>query len=144
MGKKMRVVMHCGRSGSAAHNDRSFLQGQSEEWISEHAAHIRDDGEHVVWSWDGGSDLSASERNFYEHYFSDSLNARNERYLKQRHPERCRTIEELYAADKTRPEEVILQIGDKDSGVSPELQQAGRVERAARWLHAATRRGDSL
>ena len=31
-GERLRVSQHSGRSGSAKHNDRSFMNGRSAEW----------------------------------------------------------------------------------------------------------------
>lgn len=119
---KIRLVLHSGRQGNARHNDRSFLDGKTAEWKAEHAGHIRD-GENLVKieTWNGVIDIEASEKEFYRLAFSDSLEAKNERYIAQRHPERCKTLDDLYTGKQTRPEEVILQIGGKDSGITPEI-----------------------
>ncbi len=51
------------------------------------------------------------EKKRYSELFGDSLKARNERYIQQRHKERCRSIDDLYRDSKKCPFEMILQIG---------------------------------
>lgn len=56
-------------------------------------------------------DCIAFEKKRYSELFGDSLQARNERYIQQRHKERCRSIDDLYGDSKKCPFEMILQIG---------------------------------
>ena len=114
----MRGVQHRGRVGSAGHNDRLRM-----ERAGSRSEHI--DTERTIdnWymTWDGDiSDLEASERRFYEKNFRPDLEAKNERYKQQRHPERCKTMDQVYTGRNTRPEEIIMQIGDKDDHPSAE------------------------
>ncbi len=51
------------------------------------------------------------EKKRYSELFGDSLKAKNERYIKQRHKERCRDIDDLYRDSKKCPIEIILQVG---------------------------------
>ena len=94
----MRVSQHSGREGSAKHNDRSFLQQQ-------------DDGNRY-WCLYNSRDFEMAERYYYRTTYADALQATNDRYRQQRHPERCKTLEQLYHGRHTKPEEIILQIGD--------------------------------
>ena len=94
----MRVTMQCGRQGSAVHNMHRHID--------------RDNRDVKIISYVGrGADLRDIELQYYRETFGVALDARNARYRAQRHPERCRTIEQVYTARKTRPEEVILQVG---------------------------------
>ena len=91
----MRMTIHNGRAGkdgayNPRHNDRSFD-------IS-HAEHIdpeRMPG-NVYWNWTGKKDISFedAERLFYEQHCRTHLDAKNARYVAQRHPERVRTMDE--------------------------------------------------
>lgn len=118
---KMRVSQHSGRSGSAAHNDRSFLRDKGVQEVREIAPHIRADAmqENTVWSAGGEGDFREHEIAFYRERYSAAVEATNARYRAQGHPERCRTIEKLYTGAQTRPEEMILQIGNRDDSADP-------------------------
>lgn len=95
----MRVTMQCGRQGSAVHNMHRHID--------------RDNRDVKIISYVGrGADLRDIELQYYRETFGAALDARNARYRAQRHPERCRTVEQVYTAKKTRPEEVILQVGN--------------------------------
>lgn len=61
------------------------------------------------------------EKEFYRKRYLRGLEARNERYLKQGHKERCRTIEQMYMNAKTCPTETIFQIGNMDTHPDPKL-----------------------
>lgn len=54
------------------------------------------------------------EKKRYKELFRESLEAKNQRYIKQRHKERCRDIESLYRDPKKCPFELVLQIGKSD------------------------------
>lgn len=58
------------------------------------------------------------EKKRYKELFGNSLETRNERYRKQRHSERCRTINDLYRDPKKCPFEMVLQIGKAGDGIS--------------------------
>lgn len=121
---KMRVSQHSGRAGSAKHNDRSFLVGLSDEERREVAPHIRPEAgqDNQEWRRTGQEDkrpLQEVEIEFYRERYAAALERTNERYRREGHAERCRTPEQLYQGAKTRPEETILQIGDKDAEIDP-------------------------
>lgn len=121
---KLRVSQHSGRSGSAKHNDRSFLKDKDPAWISEHADHIDLTTNNAYWAWDRSSpdqpiDFEKSERSYYEKAYTAAQDAINERNIKSGHADRCRTTDQIYEDAKTRPEEMLLQIGDKTSDVDP-------------------------
>lgn len=121
----MRMTIHNGRAGkdgayNPRHNDRSFD-------IS-HAEHIdpeRMPG-NVYWNWTGKKDISFedAERLFYEQHCRTHLNAKNARYVAQRHPERVRTMDEYRQNPRTCPEETLLMIGNKDEYIPPKTLRA--------------------
>ena len=95
----MRVTMQCGRQGSAVHNMHTHVARDSRDVTLYDYTHMP------------GATLRERELAYYRDTFGKALDARNARYKAQRHPERCRTIEQVYTARTTRPEEVILQVG---------------------------------
>lgn len=117
---KMRVSQHSGRSGSAKHNDRTFLSDKSEKERREMAPHISENasGDNRFWCWQEADNFEQAEMNFYRKY-SASIEATNARYRAEGHAERCKTVEQVYRGKLTRPEEMILQIGDMNSNISP-------------------------
>ena len=126
----MKAVMHNGRQGSGKHNDRTFLQDKSAQERQEIAPHIdpartADNRTWTIgckaWSHGAGGDIEAVERAYYKKAYSASQEAKNARYRAQRHPERCRSTDDLYTGKQTRPEEQILQIGSKDDQIPPEV-----------------------
>lgn len=126
-GERLRVSQHSGRSGSAKHNDRSFLADRSDEWRQEHAPHIDTTrtGENVVWTWDGQTDIETSERTWYKQEYQQAQDATNARYVREGHADRCKTSDDLYNGRLTRPEEMILQVGKQADNIDPaEFAQA--------------------
>ena len=129
----MKASMHSGREGSGKHNDRSFLQGKSEQEQREMAPHIdaAKTKNNLMWiignkGWHKGAwgDIEAAERAYYKKTYSATQDTKNARYKAQRHPERCRSTDDLYTTKQTRPEEQILQIGSKDDPVTLEVFKA--------------------
>lgn len=121
----MRMTIHNGRAGkdgayNPRHNDRSFD-------IS-HAEHIdpeRMPG-NIYWNWTNKNDISFedAERLFYEQHCRTHLDAKNARYIAQRHPERVKTMDEYRQNPRTCPEETLLMIGNKNEYVPPQTLRA--------------------
>ena len=120
----MRMTIHNGRAGkdgayNPRHNDRSFD-------IS-HAEHINPERMpgNVYWNWTGKKDISFedAERLFYEQHCRTHLDAKNARYVAQRHPERVRTMDEYRQNPRTCPEETLLMIGNKNEYVPAKTLQ---------------------
>lgn len=106
----MRTTQHNGRvsaSGGAflaGHNDREGFA----------ADHIDSNKTANNRTWTCYKDLQGfedAERRFYSQHLQKGLDARNDRYTAQRHPERCQTLDELRRSPKGCPEEQITQIG---------------------------------
>lgn len=127
---KLRVSQHSGREGSAKHNDRSFLNGRSDTWIQEHANNIdrTRSNDNVIITWDDQQDIETSERAWYAQAYGEAQEATNARYIRERHPERCKTTDQLYEGKQSRPEEMILQIGDMNSGINPEAFEQAAID----------------
>lgn len=118
-GERLRVSQHSGRQGSAKHNDRTFVIGRGQDWIEEHASHIDQERSenNLYTTWDGNPNFEESERHYYEQTYQDGLDATNAHYRHEGHADRCKSIDDLYTGKLTRPEEMILQIGDRSSGI---------------------------
>ncbi len=70
----------------------------------------------------GSFDAKDFEKSRYAFLYGAGQDAKNARYIKDGHPERCRTIDQLYASPKTAPMETILQIGTRDTDIDPRLR----------------------
>lgn len=112
----MKVSMHNGREGSATHNDRNFDVSKARNVDAERMA------QNCYWSWDG-QEFRTSELAWYQRYKAH-LDATNQRYIEQRHPEKCRSIEDLYKRRTTKPTETIWQVGNRDDNVSADMLMA--------------------
>lgn len=121
----MRMTIHNARTSKLGaftprHNDRNFD-------IS-HAEHIDPErtGGNIYWNWTGESDISFedAEKLFYEQHCRTHLDAKNARYVAQRHPERVRTMDEYRQNPRTCPEETLLMIGNKNEYVPAKTLQA--------------------
>lgn len=105
----MRATQHFGRLGSARHNDREF--------DLEKASHIdreRSVNNEYFCCYPEMSFVEA-EKKFYAENFREMIEDINFRAERSYHPERKTNAEKLIKSKKTMPEEVIFQIGDKDS-----------------------------
>lgn len=123
---KLKVSMHCGRSGSGKHNDRSFLSGLSDEKKQQIAPHIDatksdDNYYYAIGVEHDASNFTEVELQYYRDNYGAAIEATNRRYRSEGHPERCKSVEDVYHGARTRPEEVILQIGKMGNTVSPKL-----------------------
>ena len=127
----MKATRHNGRSGAhgaydVKHNDRDF--------DSENADHI--DGERSLQNvyWDcyqgyrlPGTDeerrftFSEVEKSYYLEHYGDHVFAQNLRNEAARHKERNREIDDVLKNKKTCPEETLLQLGNIDGTVKPEV-----------------------
>lgn len=122
----MRVTLRSSRGGSVRHNDRNFLEGKTAAEKAEIAPHIDADRteQNKIFNAlknSGEKTLRESELEIYRKMYSKSLEEINARYIAQRHPERCKKIEDIYVNKRTCPEEFILQIGDRTDKIDPEL-----------------------
>lgn len=135
----MRSSLHCSRKeGSAKHNDRSFLDSMTEDEkkaYQEKTGHDLDIKKNYYeqnwWIIDDGTkfchedgymiDFDRVEKEYYQSEFSEWLTSQNEKHIKSRHPERCKTMDDILKSKNYKPEEFILQIGNKDDHVSDDL-----------------------
>ena len=112
---KQRITQHSSRKkGSAKHNDRNFDIKKAKHINAEKTK------ENIYYAWTNNFtkekiNFKKGEYEFYKIAFLKSLEIRNEMYIKQRHPERVKNIVDLLENPKTKPEEIILQIGNLDN-----------------------------
>ena len=124
--KKMRVTYRCSRSGSAKHNEHHHIETERRDVL------VFDGMKN------GPGTIEEKEIRFYEQILGPGIDERNDRYRAQRHPEKCRSAEQLYRNKNTKPEEFLLQIGDKDQSVSREVFDVCIVK-FFRWLNSWNR-----
>ena len=129
--KTMKASRHNGRSGKhgvydVKHNDRDFDVEHSEHIDSERTK------QNVYWDCYQGYSFAGSsqerqfnfteiERAYYYEHYSDFVDAQNERNEQARHPERNRTIDDVLKNNKTCPEESVIQLGNIDHAVTPDV-----------------------
>lgn len=120
----MRGTSHNGRTGkdgtySSKHNDRNFDLNNAE--------HIDQTQTDKNWYWhryqktDPKMKFEEAESKFYNDNFTDSLNAKNERYRVSGHKDRMRSMDEYRSNRLSCPEETILQVGKVGETISPDL-----------------------
>lgn len=64
--------------------------------------------------------FSEIEKQYYSEHYGDFISGQNERNIKARHPDRCRTLEDLLEDKRIVPEETIYQLGTIDESESAE------------------------
>jgi len=118
MSEKMRLSSHMSRkdAGPGNHNSRTNFKGESLNIDAEKSKN------NYYWNCITGTKERLSfrkvEEDYYKENYTSMLDARNENYKKNRHPENCRTMEEYMQADKTKPEEHIIQVGDMNNTIT--------------------------
>lgn len=127
----MRGTRHNGRSGkdgvyNPKHNDRNFDIGNSDHidlgridnniyWDCYQGYYREEDKrERKILSF------SEIEKQYYSEHYGDFISGQNERNIKARHPDRCRTLEDLLEDKRIVPEETIYQLGTIDESESAE------------------------
>lgn len=118
----MRLTLHSARVGGGRHNDRNFDLKK--------ASHIveTESNKNIYLNYLGDDSLSfhESELKFYQDHFKDFIKDKNDRAIKAGHSERIVDAEALLKSNsRYRPEEVIIQVGDKNNSIdSKELIEA--------------------
>lgn len=109
----MRLTQHSGRQGSATHNDRTFDLSKADNIDTKRTV-----DNFYMNTVNNGKDFKQSELDFYKKNYGEALKLSNEKKRKQRHYEKVKKIEDIYNGARTRPEELILQIGDKNNNIN--------------------------
>lgn len=103
-----------GAKFGAIHNDRQF--------DLDHAPHIDQtrtpDNHYWYWCQQDFPDLTflQAEKKFYAENFQAALDAQNAKHIKSRHKERIKSMDDWYENQNMCPEEMIFQIGNKNTG----------------------------
>lgn len=118
----MRTTSHSGRFNRqtgevfpASHNDRNFDLGNAEHINADLTQFNR------YYSDEPQISFQELEKKYYAEHFQKALETKNERYRANRHPERCKGIEDLLKSRRTCPEEVIYQVGTQKQTIKSEL-----------------------
>lgn len=112
----MKATFLAGRVDKAGkHNDRNF-----DVSLAEHIDPSRME-ENKYWTYNGSKGtFEQVELEFYTSHFYKHVNEQNKRNEATGHAERNRTVEDYMKNKSTRPEDIIIQIGDKDNHVDGE------------------------
>lgn len=114
----MKLTFHNGRKDrSGLHNDRNFDISYAAHIIPER---VKDD---QYWTYTGTKDKSLRdiEMDYYEEHFGKYIEAQNKRNESIGHKERNKTLSQFYKGAYTRPEDKIIQIGNKDDHVDAQV-----------------------
>lgn len=129
MSEKIRVSLHNGR-GVSKHNDRSFLKSWTRDERLEKASHIdHEKTKNNIYGatkqadkkFQDGATFEEIELSYYEKFFGKALEQTNKNYISQGHPERVKTMADWYKSKQKAPFETILQVGDMNSDIDPEI-----------------------
>lgn len=108
----MRTTTHHGRGRGGKgygkkHNDRNFDVKQADNIDVELVS------KNEYWCIYEGLTFEAAELKFYKEKFGEQLQATNDKYVANRHPERCKTMAQWMKVKQNAPEESHFQIGKK-------------------------------
>lgn len=109
---KASYVKRQANAATAKHDSRDF-----DIVSSDHIDETRsDDNRYYTWNSDEDENrdynFEKSILSYYEKTYRAALDQTNENYIKQRHPERCKTMKEYMESNKHMPEMTVLQIGN--------------------------------
>lgn len=107
----------CGTHG-ASHNDRTFDTDKAKHIDNERSQNNlywkMTQGGTVELTQQDNPNFEQTEKELYEHWYGAHVQRCNENYVKRRHPEKQKTVEDYYTAQKTSPMETLIYLGDKD------------------------------
>lgn len=116
----MKATVQIGH-GSAKHNDRSYQRtgiinnGHQGVPTKMNCVYFENGKptQHIVDCTPNATNLTLQELEleYYKTHFKPAVDAQNQRNIVNGHPERNKTIEQVYADKKTKPHEMILQLG---------------------------------
>ena len=93
----------------------------------------------------GSFDAKAFELSRYEQLYGPGQEAKNARYIADGHPERCKSVSDIYASRRTAPLETILQIGSRDTDIDPKERREMLMGAAAELIaNMQNRWGDNI
>jgi hypothetical protein len=142
MEKMMKATIRNGRATAsgkvynANHNTRAETRAQERHIDHERTEQninlqFTNDGRVVRC---GSFDAKAFELQRYEHLYGEGQRAKNDRYIQDGHPERCKTVTEVYSSRRTAPLETILQLGSRDTDIDPQERREKLMKAAAKLI----------
>lgn len=115
----MKATLRIGK-GKAGHNDRSNTENNKfidKTKIEKNKFYIINRTEKDIEF----EEVKAGNNVFYNHelekyteYFGEALKKQNEKHLERRQKNRIKNMEDILNNEKTEPDEIVLQIGDKE------------------------------
>ena len=153
MAKKMKATVRNGRATAsgkvynANHNTKTETRNQER-----HIDHERTEQNiNLQFTAEGkvrrckSFDAKAFELSRYEELYGPGQEAKNARYIADGHPERCKSVADIYASRRTAPLETILQIGSRDTDIDPQERKEKLMGAAAELISNMQQRwGDNL
>lgn len=122
---KQRVTQHSGRTArngnafSQKHNDRNYdfeLSDNIKENLTDNNFYFNlYDGGYRHKEKEGKLSFEEAEMKYYEEHFLEQWKNTNDKYIKNYHPERCKSFSDWCKQKSNLPEEVILQIGNTEN-----------------------------
>lgn len=93
----------------------------------------------------GSFDAKAFELSRYEELYGTGQEAKNARYIADGHPERCKSVADIYASRRTAPLETIIQLGSRDTDIDPQERKEKLMAATAELIDGLQKRwGDNL
>ena len=93
----------------------------------------------------GSFDAKAFELSRYEELYGTGQEAKNARYIADGHPERCKSVTDIYASRRTAPLETIIQLGSRDTDIDPQERKEKLMAATAELIDGLQKRwGDNL
>ena len=153
MAKKMKATVRNGRATAsgkvynANHNTKTETRNQER-----HIDHSRTDQNiNLQFTAEGrvrrcGSfDAKAFELSRYEELYGQGQEAKNARYIADGHPERCKSVADIYASRRTAPLETIIQLGSRDTDIDSQERKEKLMAATAELIDSLQKRwGDNL
>lgn len=103
----MKVSLRIAKKGNPKHNDRSRKEPE------EHVDVSRSKNNHYMSIYkDLKNDFLETEKRFYSKLFNDWIEEKKSLAKEHRHRERVKSADQLRTGQKTKPEEMVIQIGD--------------------------------
>ena len=113
----MRLTLHAGRlDASGKHNDRNFDLTLAPHILKERMQ----DNRYYSYAGDMEKTFQEQEIEYYREHFGKYLNNQKKKYEKDGHPERAKTIKQYHGEKHTRPEDLIIQVGDRNTHITGE------------------------
>lgn len=132
---KIRATYHSGRTrrdGSAYNPDHNDRKQKGMKEAAEHIDFKKTDG-NFEWKIMRNCDsFSEAEAAYYSKHFGAALNVQNDRYEKARKRSLIATMDDWRTSPRRCPEESIVQVGDREAGVSAEQLKKCIIEQV-KW-----------